>query len=177
MDYQTKPTNRNDLRRYALYFRKIFDVPLTGAFPVLSALERLPDIFENCHYIIVEENAMPLQTMARCTPNNRGGFTIEIKHSVYQGAFENQVGAYLGFICHELAHIFLFKIGFTPLYERSFNNNKLPAYCSVEWQAKALCAEIMIPFEESRGMTARRMEEYYHVSKAFAKKRLELERR
>ncbi len=88
MDYKTKPTSRNDLRRYAVYFRKIFDVPLTGTFPVLNALERLPDIFENCGYIVVEDNMLPPQTMARCTPNDMGGFTIEIKHSVYRGAFE-----------------------------------------------------------------------------------------
>lgn len=177
MDYKTKPTSRNDLRRYAVYFRKIFDVPLTGTFPVLNALERLPDIFENCGYIVVEDKMLPPQTMARCTPNDMGGFTIEIKHSVYRGAFEKQIGAFLGFICHELAHIFLFKIGFKPIYERSFGNNELPAYCSVEWQAKALCAEIMIPFEESRGMSVKHLTEYYHVSKAFAEKRRKLERR
>lgn len=177
MDYLTKPTSRNDLRRYAAYFRKIFGVPATGAFPVLTALEKLPDIFENCNYSVVEDSALPPKTMARCTPNDQGGFTVEIKDSIYCGAFEKNIGAFRGFICHELAHVFLFKIGFTPIYERSFSNNELPAYRSVEWQAKALCAEIMIPFDESRGMSVDCIKERYHVSKAFAEKRRNLERR
>ena len=109
--------------------------------------------------------------MAQCTPNDQGGFTIEIKESVYAGAYENQIGAFLGFICHEICHIFLFRIGFTPIFERSFENNELPAYCSVEWQAKALCAEVMIPYDETEGMSASLIENTYHVSKAFAKNR------
>ena len=177
MDYKTKPTSRNDLRLYAKYLRNIFGIPETGPFPVLEALEMLPDIFGNCNYIVVEDNTLPPQTMARCTLNDLGGFTIEIKESVYAGAFEKHIGAFLGFICHEIAHIFLFKIGFTPIYERGFDNNELPAYCSVEWQAKALCAEVMIPFEESKGLTCMQIVEKYKVSKAFAKNRKKLERR
>lgn len=177
MDYKTKATSRNDLRRYAVYFRKLFDVPRTGAFPVLEALEKLPDIFENCNYIIVEDKKFPPKTMAQCSPNDFGGFTIEIRESVYQGAYEKKVGAFLGFICHEIAHIFLFQIGFKPIYERSFADNELPAYCSVEWQAKALCAEIMIPYEESKGMKPKDIEKKYNVSKAFAINRRKLESR
>ena len=77
---------------------------------------------------------------------------------------------------YTMSHIFLFKIGFKPIYERSFDNNKLPAYCSVEWQAKALCAEVMIPFDESKGMKHKEILDRYHVSKAFADARLKLER-
>ena len=117
---------------------------------------------------------MPPQTMARCIPNDLGGFTIEIKETVYDGAYEKQIGAFLGFICHEICHIFLFYIGFRPVFERGFENNELPAYCSVEWQAKALCAEVMIPFEESQGMSVTLIENIYHVSKAFAKNRKKL---
>ena len=115
--------------------------------------------------------------MARCTPNNQQGFTIEIKETVYIGAYEKQIGAFLGFICHEICHVFLFKIGFMPVFERSFEDNELPAYCSVEWQAKALCAEVMIPYRETIGMKADDIEEKYHVSKAFAKKRCKMERK
>ncbi len=177
MDYKTKATSRRDLRRYATYFRKLFDVSRSGSFPVLEALEKVPDIFDNCNYIIVEDSRLSPQTMARCVPNDMGGFTIEIKESVYRGAYEKKIGAFLGFICHEIAHIFLFKIGFTPIYERSFDNNELPAYCSVEWQAKALCAEVMISYRESMGMSQKQIIEKYHVSKAFAQSRRKLEGR
>ena len=106
-----------------------------------------------------------------------GGFTIEIKESIYNGAYKKQIGAFLGFICHEICHVFLFNIGFTPVYERSFADKEIPAYCSVEWQAKALCAEVMIPYNESRGMGTKAITDYYHVSRAFAENRNKLERR
>ena len=177
MDYKTKPTSRKDLRRFARLFRKLFDVPLTGSFPVLQALDRVSDIFDGCNYIVVEDKHLPPQTMARCVPNEYNGFTIEIKETVYKGAYENRSGALLGFICHEICHVFLFKIGFTPVYERAFAENELPAYVSVEWQAKALCAEVMIPYEESRGMSQQKIIDTYTVSKGFAQARRKLERR
>ena len=176
MDYKTKPTSRHDLRQYAKFFRHIFDVPETGAFPVLKALERLEDVFPNCNYVIVNDDKLPPQTMAQCSPNEDGGFTIVIKETVYRGAYENGIGAFLGFICHEICHVFLFHIGFKPIFAYSFDNNELPAYCSVEWQAKALCAEVMIPFEESHGMKPSEIVNRYHVSKAFSTNRRKLEK-
>ena len=177
MDYKTKPTSRYDLRRYAVYFRKLFDAPLTGPFPVLLALDKLSDIFANCNYLILEDSCFPPKTMARCVQNDKGGFTIEIRETVYLGAYHKKIGAYLGFICHEICHIFLFQIGFAPIYERSFANNELPAFVSVEWQTKALCAEVMIPYDESRGMSVSTIQNIYHVSKGFALARKKLERR
>ncbi len=170
MDYKTKPTSRRDLRRYSQILRKLFHVPLTGPFPVLEVLDKISDVFKNCTY----DKKLPPQTMARCTPNDQGGFTIEIKESIYVGAYEKQIGAFLGFICHEICHIFLFLIGFTPIFEYSFENNELPAYCSVEWQAKALCAEVMIPYEETKRMSISSIKNTYHVSSAFARNRKKL---
>ena len=177
MDYKTKPTSRNDLRKYAKVLRKLFKIPPNGAFPVLLILDKISDVFEGCTYDVVEDNKMPPQTMARCVQNEFNGFTIEIKESIYNGAFKKQIGAFLGFICHEICHIFLFFIGFRPIYERSFDNNELPAYCSVEWQAKALCAEVMVPFDETHGMSVNSIMNQYHVSKAFAQARIKLEMR
>jgi hypothetical protein len=134
MDYQTKPTSRKDLRRYSRYLRTLFDIPQSGAFPVLAVLDRISDVFEGSNYCVVEDERLPAKTMARCYPNANGGMTIKIKESVYAGAYENGVGALLGFICHEICHVFLFYIGFTPVINRSFENGILPAYCSVEWQ-------------------------------------------
>lgn len=174
MDYKTKATSRYDLRKYAKIVRKLFGVSQTGPFPVLEALDHISDIFDGSIYEIVDDSKMPLQTMARCIPNDDGGFTIEIKESVYQGAYEKKVGAFMGFICHEICHVFLFCAGFTPIFARSFNDNELPAYCSVEWQAKALSAEVMIPYEESKDMDLLTIERTYHVSKSFALHRLRL---
>lgn len=69
---------------------------------------------------------------------------------------------------------FLFEIGFKPIYSRSFSKGEIPAYRSVEWQAKALCGEVMIPYEESQGLKKSEIIEKYNVSEAFAKYRLKL---
>lgn len=168
MDYKTKPTSRIKLRKLAKIFRQLFHIPLHGAFPVLSILERVPDIFEGTTISVVEDNQLPPNIPARCIQDGDGNFCIEIAEYVYNGAYKNQTGAYLGFICHEICHIFLYKIGFTPVLERNFANNKLPAYCSVEWQAKALCGEIMMPYEETKGMSTVDLMRNYHVSRSFA---------
>lgn len=175
MDYKTKGTSRKKIRAFAKYFRELFDVPMTGPFPVLEALEKIPDVFENCNYEVVDDHVLSGNTMAACTPNDIGGFTIEIKESVYKGAYENDSGACRCFITHEICHVFLFKIGYTPLFERSYADRELPRYCSVEWQAKALCGEVMIPFEESTGMTQKQISETYQVSKESAKMRKKIE--
>lgn len=178
MDYFTKPVSRATLRKLSGIFRYLFHVGNTGAFPVLEALEKLPDVFSGCNYEVVPDNKLPIKTMAQCSLNNNpNGYTIEIRESVYKGAYQHKNGACLGFICHELCHIFLFKLGFTPRHARSFADNELPPYLSVEWQAKALCGEVMIPYNESQGMTLHEILTYYHVSQGFAYHRLGLKYR
>lgn len=166
MDYKTKPLTRKKIRVLAQYFRNLFDVPASGPFPVLEALEKVPDVFKGSNYEIVEDHQLDPRVMAQCSPNNDGGFTIKIKASVYDGAYENNTGAFLGFINHEICHLFLFEIGFTPIYERSFANNTIPAYQSVEWQAKALNGEVMLPYEECKNMSENDIEKKFNVSKS-----------
>lgn len=169
MDYKTKPLGRNTIRRLSKYVRELFDVPETGPFPVMEALGKLNDVFEECNYIVVEDSLFDKKTMARCVENDCGGYTIEIKQSVYEGAYEKRIGAYLGFILHEICHIFLLCIGYKPIFERSFEDNTIEKrYCSVEWQAKALCGEVAIPYEESMGMKKEEIMEKYNVSKGMA---------
>lgn len=144
MDYKTKGTTRKEIRFFAKVFRDLFDIPLTGAFPVLEILDRIPDVFENCYYTIVSDDRLDKTTMAACTPNEQGGFTIEIKESVYKGAYENNNGACRGFILHEVCHVFLFNIGYTPLFERAYGNKEVPSFCSVEWQATHNGQSVMI---------------------------------
>lgn len=171
MDYITKPTSRIKLRRLSKLFREIFGVEMGGEFPVLYALERVRDIFEGSTFEILPDNMLPKNTPARCKKIEDDAYIIEIKESIYRGAYEQHIGAYLGFICHEICHLFLFAIGHTPIYERSFKNFEIPAYESVEWQAKALCGEVMMPYEETRNMSIEDIMNNYGVSKGFAEKR------
>ena len=171
MNYITKPVSRKQLREYAKIFRQLFDVPEGGPFPVLSSLERVSDVFEGTTFIVVEDDVLPKNVVCQCKKNEGKGFTIEIKQYVYDGAME-RIGAYLGFILHEMSHVFMFELGYTPILQRSFQEP--PLYCDVEWQVKALTGEIAIPYEETEGMSIAEIKKQYNVSKGFAKKRIQL---
>lgn len=125
MDHLTKPTNREELRLLSVLFRKMFGVNHTQAFPVLETLERIPDVFPGTVVKIVQDKELPMNIPARCFPNEVGDFTIEIKESIYQGAYKKSIGAYRGHICHEMAHVFLYKMGFTPIFNRQFKNREI----------------------------------------------------
>lgn len=102
------------MRTLAVFFRHIFGVNDGEKFPVLWALEQVGNIFEGTIVAIVEDEELPSNVPARCYPDEYGNFTIEIKNSVYLGAKDKKIGAYCGFICHEMCHVFLYKIGYTP---------------------------------------------------------------
>lgn len=174
MDYLTKPTSRKELRMLATFFRKLFDAPPNGAFPVLESLEKFGTVFPGSNYEVVDDNALPANEPARCEINDNGTFTIKIRNNVYDGAYEHNIGAYRDIIVHELCHAFLFKAGFTPIFSRSFKNKTIPPYRSVEWQAKALCGEVMLPYDETVGLSIEELVSKYGVSDSEAEFRRKL---
>ncbi len=172
----TKPLSRIAIRQISKYVRRIFGLNESEPFPVLEILERTCIIFEGTEYSVLEDDKLPADVFAWCYPKPEGGFMIEIKQTVYDGACYHGNRAFLCFICHEICHVILFYLGYTPVSTRTLaKDEEIPAYCSVEWQAKALCAEVMIPYEESIGMKPKQIIEKYHVSKAFASNRRKLD--
>lgn len=171
MDYKTKPASRELLRQLSSVFRELFVFGEGGRFPVMEALEKFPEVFANSFFRIVEDGELPITVPAKCNVLNGGGFEILIKQLVYDGALKG-VGAYRDHIVHEMCHAFLYSIGFTPVMNRSFSKGVLPNYCSSEWQAKALCGEVMMPYEETYDMYPEEIEEKYGVSKAQAQFRM-----
>lgn len=168
VDYLTKSATRQIIRGFAPIFRNLSDAKADGPFPVLEALEKVPDVFKGSNVEIVVDWKLPKKTVAQCEPHNDGTFTIKIQESVYVGAYDKNIWAYQGHICHELCHGFLWSIGYQPIMTRSFDNGEIPAYCSAEWQAKALCGEVMVPYEASIGMSKEEIIAKYHVSKGIA---------
>ncbi len=173
MDYMTKPLSRKDIRLLSKYIRRIFGLNDSEPFPVLYALEKLCEIFDKTEYIILEDDKLPADVFAWCYPKPEGGFIIEIKQTVYDCAYCDGNRAFLSFICHEICHIILFYLGYTPTSARSFSKDDgIPAYCSLEWQAKSLCGELTIPYEATVGMSVREIMEKYPVTEASAKYRV-----
>lgn len=168
MDYQTKPVSRAELRNIATLFKKVYCIPNDTSVPVIELLDIFCVTTKNVNYEVVADYDLPLSIPAVTEVDEVGEFTIKIKESIYNGALYEEIGGYRNHIMHEICHVVLYKLGFTPTLERSFINNKIqPAY-SAEWQAKALCGEIMMPYEETKNMTVEEIANVYKVSELSA---------
>ncbi len=178
MDYMTKPLSRADIRRISQYVRQIFKLQPDEPFPVLFILEQMCNTFEGTEFQVLEDEKLPANVFAWCYPKPEGGMMIEIKQTVYDGAYYDQNRAFLCFICHEICHVILFYLGFTPISTRTLEKNEeIPAYRSVEWQAKALCGELTIPYKATVGMKAKEIMEKYPVTAASAQYRVKQDKK
>ncbi len=107
MDYETKPTSRRELRLYAKLFRTICGYNEQEPIDPIWLLDRLPD-FEGFGDIVVEivyGNALPGNVPAQCI-KQENGYTIQIKDTVYMGAYEKKTGGHRMHIMHEIMHAF-----------------------------------------------------------------------
>lgn len=172
MDYETRPTSRVEIRSYAKLFRALFNLPLTGPMDPLMLLDRLGEVLGDVSYEIVESGELPKNVPANCIMTTNGGFIIQIADYVFEGAYENNTGGYKMHILHEIMHPYAYKMGFTPIYSRSVKNKKIPAYKSVEWIVKAMAGEVMMPYEETKGLDEIDLMIDYGVSLDAARKRL-----
>lgn len=172
MDYETKATNRHDLRLYAKLFRSICGYKQDEPIDPIELLDRLPEIegFENVRYEIIYNNELPGNVPARCIPTEEG-FLIQIKETVYKGAYEKKTGGYRMHIMHEIMHPYADTLGFKPVFSRQVTDDT-PIYCRLEWIVKALAGEVMMPYKATKDMSAREIIEKYGVSKTAANKRL-----
>ena len=159
MDYETSIIlNREQIRLISKLFRRMFKIR-TILFPVMKILERLVIKFDkNLYYVVEEDEMFEKNVMAALVPEENDFYCIRIRQSVYDKALAGD-RASLGYICHEMCHFFLIHVmGVGPklcvaadnlVYARTIDDNT-PAYKSMEWQAKALCGEVMIPYERCR---------------------------
>lgn len=170
MDYKTKPTSREELRRIARCVRKLFKCNNKFRFNVMTAFEKMPVVFPTVTCAVVEDDEIEGDVLARCIPDFEGNYTIEVKSSVYEGAVDG-IGGYRAHILHEICHAVLCILGFTPVLDRAFKNKELRPFESMEWQAKALCGEIMMPYEETKGLSIRKIQHLCQVSRDSAELR------
>lgn len=153
MDYETKPTSRRQLRIIAKLIRNKYNIK-TIEFPVLKILDQLiEDNPDDLFYVVEDDKKFDKNVMCYITSASTDGYCIHIRNSVYAGAVNN-VGSCLGFICHELAHFILMHLfDFKAIINCETNPKRNISHCkSVEWQAKALCGELMIPYEECKSL-------------------------
>lgn len=161
MDYETsKILKRDDIRKIALYIRKAFKIR-TIKFPVMKFLDILEKNYPDNVYVSVEEDELfDFNVMAELKQFDEEHYCIRIRESVYAKALKED-GPSLGYICHEICHfILIYILGIGPkmikengisFYKTISFNNK--SYKSMEWQAMALCGELMIPYEKCKNYT------------------------
>ena len=174
MDGITHPTSRLFLRDVAKKFRERFFQ--NGLYVnVLSLVEVFPVYFPKCVIVVVPDEEMEDGTPTTIEENlldETGLYTIRIKESVYERACKGSGGDRMHII-HEMSHYILIEeYGFKPLTARSYGNIVVRYKpCSMEWQAKALAGEIMMPYEETSGMTEFEISKKCGVSHEAATKR------
>lgn len=158
MDYEASiPLSRLQIREISKFARKMLKIK-TIKFPVLKALEMLIDKFpKNLYYHVLPDSDFEPKVMADLNSEENNMYSIRIRETVYEKAIKGD-RACLGFICHEMCHfilIHIFDVG--PLlvrgekglvYARRVKDFELPYCSSMEWQAMALCGELMIPYEK-----------------------------
>lgn len=172
MDYETKPTNRKELRLFAKLFRTICGYTENEAINPIELLERLPDLdgFHDVRSEIVYDYELPENVPARCLPTE-DGYLIQIKAIVYEGAYEKETGGYRMHIIHEIMHPFADKLGFRPIFSRQLTPD-VPPFRRLEWVVKALAGEVMMPYEATKNMSAEEIMKHFGVSQAAAEMRL-----
>ena len=165
MDFETHPISRDDIRIFANLIRKNYRIK-TIKFPVLEFLENIESLTNNeVDYIVEEDTLFEKKVMSYIQVNNidYSSFTIHIRESVYKNAY-NGKHADIGYIMHEISHYFMIGVfGFRPQQEICYSSKKIPLFRSAEWQAMALCGELMIPYEKCMMKTAKQI---YHITKS-----------
>lgn len=176
MDYKTKAISRDEIRSIARVIRKLFRCRNKYFFDVIRAFEELPLMFDNISTEIVLDDDLELGSApSTIIPDMKGNYVIKIKESVYDGAYHKKIGGYRNHIMHEICHFILFMLGYTPHFDRVYNNFELRNYESIEWQAKALAGEVLIPYENTIGLTEKEIMKKCKVSSDAAKKRVSLD--
>jgi len=167
MDFEAKKgLSRKQIREIARIVRKLLKIR-TIKFPVLEVLEKLTCLYpDNLYYVIEADDDFRNNVMAYLEIESEYSYCIHIRESVYNGAVKGRKDC-LGFICHEISHfilIFILDNGpkislneFKMACERALKQDKIPPYLSTEWQAMALCGELMIPYEECKDKTFRQI--------------------
>lgn len=164
MDFETQSISRETIRIFANLIRKNYGIK-TIKFPVLHFLENIEEYTDNeVSYIVEEDEKFEMNVMAYIEfYKEQSVFCIHIRDSVYRNAYAGK-HADIGFIMHEISHYFMIGVlGFTPNEEVCYSTKKIPPYKSAEWQAMALCGELMIPYEQCKNKTPRQV---YTITKS-----------
>lgn len=148
-NYETYPMSRQGIINYARHLRANLGIADVLYLPVVELFESFSTIFPDCTTEIVEDSDLPKNQHAATDIQRK---IIRIKESVYDRACAGK-GRDRMTIMHELAHYFLLVISSFQVTQ-VVGLREIASYKDPEWQAKALAAEMMIPYDLTRQMTS-----------------------
>ena len=131
-------------------------------------------LISKASFEIVQSDDPRLQGSLCTTIPVNDTYTILIREDVYNKAYEYEIGGYRMHIMHEISHVVLFKLGYTPKLNKVYPNYYLNLCNSIEWQAKALAGEILIPYDLTKELSVEEIMCKCKVSRDAAIKRKRL---
>lgn len=150
IDYKTKPISRSKIREFSKIIRKELNFK-SLKIPIEDLMNKVS--FKYGVTFLIEEDEEFLKGVVCYLNLMDEKVFIHIRNSVYENACCNDHKS-IGFIIHEICHFYLIKIfNYYPINGLKYESRKLDNYESMEWQAKALCGELMIPYESFKDKT------------------------
>ncbi len=157
--YKAIPLSRKNIQNMTNRLRKIFEISLDEAFPIVEFLEKIIPEFgytiEICEpYEMQKEYALTL-------PEEK---VLKIREDVYIGAAkENPRDLFT--IAHEIGHIFLHDSKSIALARSDY---KIKKFEDPEWQANTFAAELLVPSNVIKSKTIEEIVKTYKCSRKVA---------
>ncbi len=150
IDYKTKPISRKTLREFSKIIRNDLNIK-SLKIPIEDLMNKVSSKYD-ATFLIEEDDEFEEGVACYLNFVNKKA-SIHIRNSVYENACCGDHKS-IGFIIHEICHFYLIKIfRYYPIDSKRYASRVLDNYESMEWQAKALCGEFMIPFEVFKDKT------------------------
>ncbi len=167
VDYSVEPRSRADLRHLAYKIRKALHLEDQLYFPIVERLDNFEEKLDGFFYSIIPDDELSRNKHADINVNTG---EIRIKESVYEGARRGN-GRDRMTIAHEFSHfIILCFLGMK--LSKTVYGEEIKPYKDPEWQAKCLAGELLIPYEQTIGMTTGEIVEKCGVSYPAAEYRM-----
>ena len=155
---EVPPCSVADLRRLAVQIRKAIGLTDDKPFPVGHFIEYvLPRLYDDFALEILPKSRLG-EKHGETFPNKH---LMRLREDVYIGICEGD-GQHRFTGMHECSHL-IYHEG-VPLALAHRSAKSLPVYRNSEWQADTLAAELLMPYEVVKDMSAWDIEQIYGVS-------------
>jgi|LSQX01.1.fsa_nt_gb Zn-dependent peptidase ImmA (M78 family) len=159
--YEARPKSIEDIRNLANALREVLRLDLDSPIDFTIYLDLMSIMFrkEHFNYVVLEDTNEIFKSNDEAHTNIKTG-TIYIKESVFKKLDDPSSRSHFT-IAHELGHFFLHFIN-GPVLSRKTKPDK--QYERPEWQADQFAAELLMPYDAVKYMSAVEIFTKYNVS-------------